>query len=187
MPLHFQVPHTQALSANTFSCPRANWPWWDSALMKVSEPGTKCCLTTPTAAPGLSALTASRSSGSHWDGPTGFWLSSPCWDCSQPHQCAHYHTWFTKLHVFLSAQLRQELIITWKIFLFAPRPCKKSRTMLWLQVRLKPDTGIQWDFTHTQLSISLSFLHLQRSGVARSLFTLLKTKLPHPPSAKPSK
>lgn len=119
--------------------------------------------------------------------PAAFWIGSPCWDCSQTHHHTHYHTWFTNLHVFLSSQLLKGLIMSWKMFLFTLRPRKKSRMMLWLQVRLKHHTGLQWDFTHTQHSIRLSFLHLQRSGVARSLFTLLKTKLPHPPPAKPLK
>lgn len=99
MPLHFQVSHRQALSASTFSCPGASWPWWGWALMKFQSLAPRAawqhplqqqgCLHSQPQAP--QALTGME--------PSGFWLSSPCWDCSQTHQCTHYHTWFPNLHI----------------------------------------------------------------------------------------
>lgn len=150
MPLHFSKFHTRRL------CLPAHFPvlgradlgeaeLWEGfrAWHQVLPDNTHCssravCTHSLTHAP--QALTALQ--------PSGFWLSSPCWDCSQTQHHTHYHTWFPNLHVFWSSQLLTGLIMSWKNVSFHSQALQKeqddavassqTQAPYWLTMRFYP-------------------------------------------------
>lgn len=71
------------------------------------------------------------------------------------------------------------------LLIFQSQALQKRAGCCWdYRLRLKSDTDRR---SLPVLCIILSFLHLKRSRVAGSLFTLLKTRLPQSPPAKPLK